>query len=84
MLFFTGFSVLCACPGWYALAAAFAGIAVWAGNGRMRVWAIVCLVASLVFAGLDTFAKIEEHRKFIENEQRMEQMQHGTNTSAQR
>jgi hypothetical protein len=64
VLFFTGFGVLCACPGWYALAAGFAGISVWAGTGRTRKWAIVFLVASLIFTALNTMFLIHErHHK---------------------
>jgi hypothetical protein len=70
ILFFTGFLVLCACPGWYALAAGFAGVAVWAGSGRTRAWAVVFLVASLIFTGIATFGLIHERRHFNELLQR--------------
>jgi hypothetical protein len=66
ILFFSGFFLLCACPGWYALTAAFASVAVWAGTGRTRAWGIACLVASLIFTGLQTVAAIHEKRHFEE------------------
>jgi hypothetical protein len=70
ILFFTGFLMLCACPGWYALAAGFAGAAVWAGSGRTRKWAVAFLVASLILTGVETFGLIHERRYFNELLQR--------------
>lgn len=63
VLFLGGDMMLCACPGLYALAAAFAGVAVWAGKGRIRLWSIVCLIASLTFTGLDTLSLVRDHRR---------------------
>jgi hypothetical protein len=68
---------MCACPGWYALAATFAGIAAWLGAGRTRRWAIVWVVVSLLFSGLQTILMIQEHRRdrrAVENAQKLEQM----------
>ncbi|HXD00421.1 MAG TPA: hypothetical protein VN048_13850 [Verrucomicrobiae bacterium] len=82
ILFFTGFLILCDCPGWYALAAGFAGIAVWAAKGRTRTWAIVCLVVSVIVVGLNIFAMTRKNSRLLERTQRIEQMQmHGTNSS---
>jgi gamma-glutamylcyclotransferase (GGCT)/AIG2-like uncharacterized protein YtfP len=63
ILFISGSMMLCACPGLYALAAPFAGTAIWAGTGRARVWAKVLLVASLIATGLDTLSLVQEHRR---------------------
>jgi hypothetical protein len=35
ILFVSGFFMLCDCPGMYALAAALAAVAAWAGNGKL-------------------------------------------------
>jgi len=66
ILFVTGFGVLCACPGWYALAAAFAGGAVWAGTRRTRRWAVVWLITCLIFTALDTFIVAQKFHKLFE------------------
>jgi len=73
ILFFSGFFVLCDCPGWYALASAFAGAAVWSGAGRTRGWAVAFLISSLILTGFHTYGKIEEHRRSIERRRRLEQ-----------
>jgi hypothetical protein len=41
VLFFGGFGMLCACPGFYVLAAVFEGVAACLSAGRMRVWSLV-------------------------------------------
>jgi hypothetical protein len=66
ILFFMGPWQLCACPGWYALAAVFAGVAAWAGSGRMRKWSFVWLAACLLATGADTLTLMQEHRKAAE------------------
>jgi hypothetical protein len=82
IFFCTGFFVLCACPGWYALAAGFAIVAAWHSAGRTRAWAIVCTAASLILTGLDTWGALQEHHRLIERAQKIEQMRiYGTNTS---
>lgn len=80
--FFLGFFVLCYCPGWYGLAAGFAGVAAWRGMGRVRTWSIVLLVASLIMTGLNTYGEVKEHRRFIQKAKMAEQQRRqGTNTS---
>jgi hypothetical protein len=81
ILFFTGFLVLCACPGWYALVAGFAGIAAWRSEGRKRVWAVFWMVASLILTGLHGYDAIGDHRYLMKKKQRIKQMrEQGTNT----
>ncbi len=63
VLFFAGFGVLCACPGFYVLAAAFAGVAAWFGAGRIRRWSFVCVAICLIGAVADTLVLIREHQK---------------------
>jgi len=79
VLFFTGFFVMCACPGWYALAAGFAGVTVWFGAGRIRAWGVLWLVASLALTAMHVYAKAQESqslrvreikRRFQENSMR--------------
>jgi hypothetical protein len=78
VFFFGGFMMLCACPGVYALAAAFAGVAAWAGAGRTRGWSKVVLVACLIATVADTLDVIREHRR--EELERVEETQtHATN-----
>ena len=80
VLFFTGGLVLCYCPGWYALAAAFAGVAAWFGASRTRVWATACLMASIVLTAVHTYGKVQEHRHNIKRRQQLEQKRtQGTN-----
>jgi hypothetical protein len=64
VLFFGGFGMLCACPGFYVLAAVFAGVAACLSAGRMRVWSLVCTAVCLIGAGTDTLILIREHQKF--------------------
>jgi hypothetical protein len=75
VLFFSGFLVLCYCPGWYALAAGFAGVTVWLGAGRTRAWGILWVVASLVLTAVHGYAKVREAEKVREIRQRYEQKQ---------
>jgi membrane protein implicated in regulation of membrane protease activity len=63
VLFFSGFLVLCDCPEWFALAAAFTGIGVWLGTGRTRWWAIALFVAALLVTGLESYAKVKHEDK---------------------
>jgi hypothetical protein len=69
--------VLCYCPEMYAVAAAFAGLSVWLGNGTTRRVALVCLVVSLVMTGVDTAGKMELRRRVMEREQRRAQERPG-------
>lgn len=71
VLFISGSLVLCACPGWYALAVAFAAVATGLGTSRTRFWATLTLVASIVLTGVHTYAKIQEHHRNIERRQRL-------------
>jgi hypothetical protein len=68
VFFFSGFLILCDCPSWYAIAAGFAGISAWAGRGRTRKWAIVCLVASLIVAGMEALGEAQERHRYMERE----------------
>lgn len=82
VLFFTGFLVLCSCPGWYALASGFAGIAVWLGVGKIRKWAMVWLIFSLFITSLSLYSAMEDGRRhrFAERVKKREQeRQQGTN-----
>jgi uncharacterized membrane protein len=86
-LFFLGLFMLCACPGWYAMAAVFAGVAVWGSIGRRRLWAIIWLVACLIATIFQTIAAIHERRSFIEKAERAQRIDvmrtRGTNTLQQ-
>jgi membrane protein implicated in regulation of membrane protease activity len=73
VLFFSGFLVLCYCPGWYALAAGFAGVTVWLGAGRMRAWGILWVLASLALTAVHAYAKVREGERVREIRQRYEQ-----------
>jgi len=86
VLFFSGFLVLCYCPGWYALAAGFAGVTVWLGAGRTRAWGALWLVASLAPTAVHTYAKVRESESVREMRRRYEEKQRqGTNhTTIQR
>jgi len=80
VLFFSGFFVLCDCPGWYALAAGFAGITVWLGSGRTHKWATFWMIASLAFTALQAYAKIRTDKSIDEIRQRYQESQpKGTN-----
>ncbi len=75
VLFFSGFLVLCYCPGWYALAAGFAGVTVWLGAGRMRAWGVLWVVASLALTAVHAYAKVREAESVRGIRQRYEQKQ---------
>ena len=62
VLFFSGTLILCDCPGWFALAAAFIGVAVWLGAGKTRQWAVVCLIGALLATGLEAYEKVRHER----------------------
>ncbi|HWY74097.1 MAG TPA: hypothetical protein VN281_00690 [Verrucomicrobiae bacterium] len=66
IFFFVGFSILCTCPGWFALATVFAGVAAWTGTGRLKLWSVIWLIACLIATVAETANKIEEYRKFNE------------------
>ena len=84
LLFFSGFFVLCDCPGWYLLAACFSGATVWFGKGVARVLAIVLLVASLAIAGVMASNMINDGKRRREVIRRYQETQkHGTNNVAQ-
>ena len=72
-LFFLGFLVACYCPGWYATAAALAGIGLFLGTGRIRIWSTVCLVASLIFTGIHWELKVAQQKRFEEIRQLIQQ-----------
>src|SRR5262245_29910852 len=82
-LFFLGFLVACYCPGWYATAAALAGIGLFLGTGRIRIWSTVCLVASLIVTGTHYELKIAEQKRFEEIRQRIQQ-ERGTSEQGDR
>src|SRR5260370_4034 len=73
VLFVSGFFLLCDCPGWYALASTFAGVAAWYGAERIRKLAIACFVRSLVMTGIHTYGKIDDYRRSIERRRKLEQ-----------
>lgn len=79
-LFFLGFLVACYCPGWYATAAVLASIGLVLGTGRLRTWSTVCLVASVVFAGIHYQAKINEQKRFEQIRQRIQLEQSASET----
>ncbi len=74
VLFVTGLFLLCACPGWYALASGFAGVTVWLGGGRMRAWGALLLVASLLLNGGHTYAKLREAEQRRDMKRKVEQL----------
>jgi hypothetical protein len=76
-LFLTGFGLLCYCPGWFALASAFAAIAAWFGTERTRFWAMACLVVSLIMTGFNFYLDSEEHMHSVKRRQMWEQRKHG-------
>ena len=53
--------------GWFALAAVFAGGAIWAGIGRMRAFSFACLLACLSVGGSHTVILIRKHYVFIDS-----------------
>ena len=71
-IFFLGFLVACYCPGWYATAAAFAGVGLFLGTGRIRILSTVSLVASLIFTGIHYELKIAEQKRFEQIRQRIQ------------
>jgi hypothetical protein len=73
VFFFLGFFMLCYCPGWYAIAAALAGVAAWREKGRIRAWGFVLLVASLFIVGLDIYGEAKEHRRHADLLERIKQ-----------
>ena len=75
VLFFSGFLVLCYCPGWYALAAGFAGVTVWLGAGRTRAWGVLWVVASLALTAVHAYAKVRETERVREIRRRYEERQ---------
>jgi membrane protein implicated in regulation of membrane protease activity len=75
MLFFLGFLVLCYCPGWYATAAGFAGLAALLGKSRIRYWGIVWVVMCLAFTVIHWKLEREDKERFREVRQRMLEMQ---------
>jgi hypothetical protein len=62
ILFFIGLNILCACPGVFALASAFAGVAAWCGAGRMRKWSFIWLAACLIATATGALELRWEHR----------------------
>ena len=80
VLFLTGFLVLCYCPGWYALAAGFAGVSAWLGSGRTRAWGVLGGVASLALTVFHIYGKMHEAERVREKMRRYEEKQmHRTN-----
>jgi hypothetical protein len=59
VLFFLGFLILCECPGWYVLAAAFAIVPAWKGTSKIRRWGIICLIACLAMAVVHAIVKFK-------------------------
>ena len=74
-LFFTGFLVLCNCPGWYALAATFAAVSAWLGSQRTRFWGVILVAGSLVLAAGHTYGKLREREQMREIRRRYEEKQ---------
>jgi len=73
LLFFTGFLLLCYCPGWYALAAGFAGLAAFLGKSGTRYLGIGFLLASLAFTVIHWELKLREAERFGELRRRIEE-----------
>ncbi|MFO1487258.1 MAG: hypothetical protein U1F65_02160 [Verrucomicrobiota bacterium] len=71
ILFFSGFFVLCDCPGWFALAAGFIGVSALLGAGKSREWAIVWFFAALLVTGMEVYAKFRHKEKKRELLQKM-------------
>jgi hypothetical protein len=55
VLFLSGFFILCECPGWFAVAAGFAGLAALTSKGKLRMCAIGLLICSLAATGIETY-----------------------------
>jgi hypothetical protein len=63
LLFFSGFMILCNCPGWFVISAVFAALAVWKAFGKVRVFACIVLGAALVMTALDALAEYKLTRR---------------------
>jgi hypothetical protein len=63
-LFFTGFLLLCSCPGWYATCAVFAFVAAILGTARVRFWSTLCLLASIAWTVIHYELKIADDERF--------------------
>jgi len=77
--FFAGFLVMCICPGWYAIAALFAAIAVASGSGRVQSVSILLLLLCLAFVWGQTVAKIHDQKVRLNRLERQRQSQETTN-----
>jgi membrane protein implicated in regulation of membrane protease activity len=73
VLFILGLFLLCACPGWYALASLFAGLAVWLNSGR-RFGYWLLLASCLAVMALHFFAKMHEDKVNAERMQRIKNL----------
>jgi membrane protein implicated in regulation of membrane protease activity len=75
VLFFFGFLILCYCPGWYALAAAFAGVAAIVGESSKRFFGIIFLLASLALSASHWNLKERDKETIRKSRERDEQME---------
>jgi hypothetical protein len=74
-LFVLGFFVMCACPGWYALASIFAGLSVWLRSGHRRRLSWFWLFFCLVMMTAQFFAMKQEQKVMAERIRRFEAAQ---------
>ena len=75
ILFFSGFLLLCYCPGWYAMAAGFAAVAAILGTTRLRAYSLVCFLASCVFTDAHYHLKVAEQERFREIQRRLQEQE---------
>src|SRR5687767_11798393 len=59
VVFLFGLGMLCDCPGWFAISAVFAGLAVWKGKGVIGLCALLLFAAAV---GLTAVRGVAEYR----------------------
>ena len=63
-LFFTGFLLMCYCPGWYATCVGLAFVGIVLGTARIRFWSTICLLVSLAYTVVHYELKLEDDERF--------------------
>src|SRR5262249_8238763 len=75
ILCFTGFFVMCACPGWYALAVAFALVTVFLSTGRIRKASMFLAIFSGVLMIVHIVGMLQEKQNLRDIKRHLEQQQ---------
>ena len=75
ILCFTGFFVMCACPGWYALAVAFALVTVFLSAGRTRKASMFLAIFSGVLMIVHIVGMLHEKENLRNMKKHLEQQQ---------